>query len=259
MHSLIGLLLLALFVSNGQFALATPLSDAMFIAQRNVEKLSDTSIEKHLKEQLVQVHARPLLAEGIKINDAGRFAELIREEDIAPLKELYLSDIVERYVLTFTPEQLSVIASLMRENDTISFGQILSKDFAQQQAAALKQARASATPSGLDDPLILQAEQMVRKLNVLNELLQNERGGFMMEGIALAMSSAIGAMRVGREIDGLQRGIDHPVTIAALKADGVLGFANLVQRQSLLRKFAAPTRTGGVSFQRPPSKAGSLD
>jgi len=61
----------------------------------------------------------------------------------------------------------------------------------------------------------------------------------------------------GHEIGRLERDLDNPVVLAALRTDGVLKFANPVQRQTLLRQLSTPNDSrdgaGTARFVKPPT------
>jgi len=245
-------LLAALFLS-AQVALATPQADANYIAQRNLSPTVLIDLKRMLKEPFVPVYFRPLSELGIEIVDMDRFVDLIPDEDIAPVLDRYMSGTAKKYLSTYTPEQLAAMAALLRADPDTSMLEILSEVYQQKLTASLEQAGTEAKPSSLDDPQVRALQELSVQLNAVNA---DDDVTFFLDPDTAA--SSIAALLLfggyGREVAKLHREPNNPVTMAAIEEDGILRFANPVQRQTLLRQFSESENTGGARFVKPPSR-----
>lgn len=246
-------LLIVCLPLNGQMAFATPQDDARFIVERGQTTAQTQTFEDYLRKAFVTVYARPLSEFGIEIADTDQFMALIPDTDIAPYVERMTAEYIETYLSVYTPEQLAVIATLLRTDENATLKSIIEQENRQRYAAALAQAHADFPQSGSTDPLVIGIEEMTLQLDVFNTLFDDDGAEQLAQGIGRGMSILFTLMRYDREIKSLQPARDHPVTIAALKANGVLAFSNPVQRQTLLRQLAPPTTTGGIQFIKPPA------
>ena len=253
MNNLFKLLLLTSLWLSGQVALATPQADASFIAQRNQDPAWMKTVRQMLKESFVTVYFRPISGHGVKIANVDQFIELIPDEDIAPYVDRLMSRTVEIYLSVYTPEQLASIATVLRADEDATVEEIFSEEYQQRYAAALEQARSNAHSSGSDDPLVIGLEELTVQLNAVSAMLKGGGAERLGQDMALGIGSLFTVMGYSREITKIEREPNNPVTIAAIKADGVLRFANPVQRQTLLRQLSASKNTGGIRFIKPPA------
>ena len=253
MNNLFKLLLLTSLWLSGQVALATPQADASFIAQRSQDPAWLNSVQKSLKSAFVTVYFRPISGQGIKIANSEKFIELIPDEDIAPYLDRLISRTAEIYLSVYTPEQLASIATVLRADEDATVEEIFSEEYQQRYAAALEQARSNAHSSGSDDPLVIGLEELTVQLNAVSAMLKGGGAERLGQDMALGIGSLFTVMGYSREITKIEREPNNPVTIAAIKADGVLRFANPVQRQTLLRQLSASKNTGGIRFIKPPA------
>ncbi len=252
MNGLFKIFLSTMLLLNGQSALATPQADASYIVQRNMDPDTLEFVRRHLKSAFVSVYHRPLSELGIEIADIDRFIELIPEDDIAPFVDHFLSQTAERYLLIYTPEQLSSIAALLRADESATMEEILSEEYRQRYADALGKARAQAVPSGSDDPTVIAAEELIVQLEAVNAIFEDGGAEAFAKNMAASIAPLFILVGYGHQIGQLQRELDNPVTLSLLETDGVLLFANPVQRQALLRQLSAPESTGGIRFLKPP-------
>lgn len=255
MRSLLKPLLLAALFLCAQGALATPQADANYIAQRSLNPTALKDLKRVLKEPFVAVYFRPLSELGIEIADMDRFVDLIPDEDIALVLERYMSRTAQKYLSTYTPEQLAALAALLRADPDTSMLEILSEVYQRKLTAALEQARTEAKPSGLDDPRVKELEELSVQLNAFNALLDDDVTFFLAPDTAASSIAAL--LSLGgykRDVAQLHRKLNNPVTMTAIREDGILKFANPVQRQTLLRQFSVSDNTGGARFVKPPSR-----
>ncbi len=256
MKTLLKPLLLAALVLSGQVALATPQADANYIAQRSMNPTALNDLRRMLKEPFVAVYFRPLSELGIEIVDMDRFVDLIPDEDIAPVLDRYMSGTARQYLSTYTPEQLSAMAALLRADPDTSMLEILSEVYQRKLTAALEQARTEAKPSGLDDPRVIELEELSVQLNAFNALFDDDVTFFFApDTAASSIATLLFIGGYGREVAQLHREPNNPVTMAAIEAFGILRFANPVQRQTVLRQYSVSEDTGGVRFAKPLSRS----
>lgn len=253
MSTLFKLLLLTTLLISGQATSATPQADASFIVQRNSNPAWMKIVHRKLKEAFVTVYFKPISELGVEIAEIEQFIELIPNEDIAPYVDRLTSKTVEIYLSVYTPEQLASIAAVLRADENATMEEILSEEYQRRHAVALEQARTNAQPSGSDEPLLVGLEELTVQLNAVAATLEGDGGEAIVQSMALGIGSLITLMGYTREITQIEQNPDNPVTIAALRADGVLRFANPVQRQTLLRQFSDSERTGGIQFIKPPA------
>jgi|GEM_PF-5939255 len=219
-------LLLAALVLSAQVAVATPQSDANYIARRYLTPAALDHLRRVLKEPLVEVYFRSLSEQGVKIVDMDRFIDLIPDEDIAPLLDHHQPHIANLYLSNYTAEQLAEMAELLRADPDTSMMEIHSENLH----------RTGAT------------------ISTLGDVDDDVKDTFIHESVALS----VGALYVfgyrRQDVSQINPEPDNPVTIAALEADGILSFANPVQRQGLLRQYSVPEEIDGPRFVRPPSE-----
>ena len=242
-------LLCAAFLCAGQTALATPQSDAKLIAQRSTDW---SSIAQDLKKAFVQVYFRPISKQGVEIADEDKFAALIPDDDIAPYIRKLAEKGVENYLKLHSPERLAMIAAILRADEEATVKDILDEENQQRSLAALEKARAEAVPSGADDPLTLEIEEITVRLKAFYEMLEGKGSEQMLQDLAFALRFATDIISYAMEIQQREVRANNPVTIAAIKTNGVLSFANPVQRQTLLRQLSGPKREFGIQFKKPP-------
>ncbi|MCG3268898.1 hypothetical protein [Yoonia sp. I 8.24] len=247
-------LCLVLTLTCGHAAFATPESDARFIAQRQLGPEGLDSFRGRLNESFADVYFEPLAGLGIELIDQDRFAALVPDEDVAPFVDRFLGYTAESYLSVYSPAQLEAIATLLRADDDMTVEDVFSQNYLKQHIAALELARASIPLSGSDDPQVKVGEEFAVQLSAATMLLE-----VAVED--LVQQVALGAGFIGifigyaNEIDQLEREIDNPVTIGALKADAILEFANPVQRQDLLRQLTRSESTGGIQFIPAPTRS----
>ncbi|WP_170775280.1 hypothetical protein [Ruegeria lacuscaerulensis] len=254
MQFVLKIILLLSFTLGWQACLASPKEDARLVARRSIDPEILSSVEALLKKQFVDVYFKPLSQRGIKINDIERFADLIPDEDVAPFLDRMMSQTVENYLTLYTPEQLSLIATIMRNDDEATLEEIRSEQYRQQYILALEQSRSTAKKSGSDDPLTIGLEELVVQLDTVAKLLEGEFATNFAQDFASGIGFVFILVRFNQEIARIEREFDNPVTIAALNGNGILKFANPVQKQTLLRELSASEDTGGVRFIRPTSR-----
>ncbi|KJZ19916.1 hypothetical protein [Loktanella sp. S4079] len=252
MNNIFKTLSLVTFMLSGQAILATPLSDARYIAQRDLDHAALSTMQRLLKGQFVNVYLRPFSGLGIEVIDEDRFIDLIPDEDVAPFLDHYLAQSAENYLSIYTPEQLASMATLLRTNDDASMEEILSEEYRRELEIAVEKARTTAQPSGSDDPLVLGLEEMIVQLEAINVMLDGDGAEAIAQHFTASIAPLFMLMRYSREISQLERDFDNPVTIAVLNEHGILRFANPVQRQTLLRQLSASKDTGGIQFITPP-------
>lgn len=254
MNSLLRATVLLAFFLYGQVALASPQADARLIAQRSLDPELLEFTKRKLKERFVDVYFKPLSGQGIEIKDAKRFVELIPDKDIAPFLDRMFSQNVENLLQIYTPEQLASIATIMRADEYATLHDVLSEEYQRDFLVALEEARSTAERSGSDDPVVVGIEELFVHLKALTETLKGESGKALAQELAVGVGQIFALVSFNEEIGQIERDIDNPVTIAALKANGILRFANPVQRQSILRENSVSDGTGGVRILKPPQK-----
>ncbi|MDF1668596.1 MAG: hypothetical protein P1U83_03195 [Roseovarius sp.] len=259
MNTLFKVLFLTLLLLSGQGTLATPQGDANFIVQRNFDAAWMKIVHRKLKEAFVVVYFRPIAGLGVKIADEDKFIDIIPDEAIAPYVDRLMSKTAERYLSVYTPEQLASVVAVMRADTDATMEKILSEDYQRLHAAALEQARTNAQRSGSDDPLVIELEELTVQLNAFVTMLDGDGGEAIGQSIALGLDPLFLLMGYTREITQIEQKPDNPITIAALRADGILSFANFVQRQTLLQQFSTSDRTGGILFAKPPANSTQSD
>ena len=253
MNSIIKTLFLTSLLLSGQATLATPQADASFIVHRSADQAWMKIVHRKLKEAFVTSYFMPISGFGIEIADMDQFVDLIPDEDIAPYVNRLMSKTVDLYLSTYTPEQLASIAAVMRADKDATIEEILSADYQRRHAVALEQARSNAQPSGSNDPLVMELEALTVQLSALTTALKGDGGEAIGQSMAVGLAPLFTLMGDTRVIEQMEQKPNNPVTIAALRADGILSFANPVQRKTLLRQFTASESTGGIQFKRPPA------
>ncbi len=242
----------------GQASLATPREDALFIVQRSSSPAWDDRVDLMLREAFVATYFRPISGQSVEIADFDRFIELIPDQDIAPYVERMNSEMVEVVLSIYRPDQLVRYAAALRADENATLQDIFEAETQRRSAAELERARLNRQRSGSDDPNVIALEELVVELDATTALLQGETGENLAQSMAGSMKTLSMLMGFTREIRQIEQPPNNPVTIAALKADGILSFANPVQRQSLLRQFSTSENSGGSSsilFVRPPTGA----
>lgn len=226
-------LLFVLALPCGHAAFATPESDGRFIAQRQLGPEGLDSFRGILKESFADVYFEPLAGLGIELIDQDRFAALVPDEDVAPFIDLLIAYAAENYLSDFSPAKLAAVATLLRADEDVTVKEVLSRNYLEQQITALEQVQAE--------------EEFVAQLSAASMLMESiGEDPFQQAGLGIRVMGALGSY--AKEIDQLEREIDNPVVIDALKADGILEFANPVQRQDLLRQLTRSESTGGIQF-----------
>lgn len=244
-------LISAMFI--GQSALATPRDDAMFIAKRDFGQGANNMGREIFEEAFVDVYYKPIKGLGIEIVDKDKFADLIPDEDVAPYIERLAAKYVDVYLKAFSPEQLELTVAIMRVDKQAMASNILSQNTKHRLVMALEQARANAQPSVSDDPLVAELEDLVQRLDILASALAENQAELLSQRLALAVSFLFLIMPLIDEISEIEKKRDNPITIAAIKANGILRFANFTQRQNLLHQLSEPEKTGGIRFIKPPA------
>lgn len=252
MRFLLKTLLLLSFALSGQAGLASSRDDARLIVQRGVNPEFLDFIEHKLKGQFVGVYFKPLSGQGISISDVERFTDLIPDEDVTPFVDRMLSQTVENLLSTYTPGQLALIATIMRDDKDATLQDILSEQYRQKYILTLEQSRATADRSGSDDPIVVGLEELIVQLDAMTELLNGDSGKALVQEFAIGVGQIVTLFSFNQEIARIERELDNPVAVAALKADGILKFANPVQKQTILRELSASESTGGIRFLKPP-------
>jgi hypothetical protein len=210
-------------------------------------------VRHFLKRAFAGVYTRPFVELGIEIIDGDQVIELVPDEDVAPYIDRFLSQRTRFYTSIFTPEQLAFLAESLRKDKDISLQELLSDKYRKELAAALEKARAARSSSGSADPTVQALEEWLAQLDATTKVLADNAESIG-KSIALSIAPLLQLNAYGHEIARLHRELDNPVAIAALKKDGVLKFANPVQRQALLRQLVAPEEKSGVRFLRPPPR-----
>ncbi len=248
------ILFMIAILCNAQVTLATPQSDANYIVQRIYDPDALKPVQRQIRESFVAAYFRPLSEFGIEIRDHDRFIDMIPDEDVDPLIDRFLSQSVESYLLIYEPEKLALMAAILRANEDASPEEIFSEEYKRKSLIALEQARARAEPSGLDDPLVIALEELVVSLDALTTMFEGDGAEELAQHFAAGFAHVFTLIGYDQEIQRLHRDLDNPFTIKVLEADGVLEFANPVQRQSLLRQLSDPEDTGGIQFIKPPAR-----
>ena len=248
------LFFLTVCLLSGNVVLATPEADAAYIARRNLEPATLKSFEKQLKGAFVSVYYRPLSELGIDLIDRERFIGLIPDDDVAPYIDRVLSQTAKKYLSIYTPEQLASLASLLRTDSELTTKEVFDADIRQKYLIALEEARKQATPSGSENQMVVELEEMTVQLEAFVATFNDES----IEAFAQDMASSIAPLflflRASHAIARLERDLDNPVTLSVLREDGILRFANPVQQQTLLRHLMPSKSVGGIRFQKPPKK-----
>jgi hypothetical protein len=248
------ILLMALLFS-GNVALATPQDDAKFIANRETSSSSAwmENIETLLKDAFVTIYYKPIPGDGIQIADSAKFADLIPDEDIEPYIARLISNRVEFYLAAFSPEQLEALAAILRSSDDLTALDVLSKDFDSRHGTALEHARANnVQQSGSNDPLVEELEELTIRLDAFSATLE-ENGESLGLIVASSIAPVFQLLREREKIVKLERPLDNPVTVAAIKSEDILKFANPVQQRILIRQLTSSEKTGGIQFMKSPS------
>jgi hypothetical protein len=231
---------LVLTLTCGHAAFATPESDARFIAQRQLGPEGLEACRGIFKETFAHVYFEPLAGLGIELIDQDRFAALVPDEDVAPFIDLLIAYAAENYLSDFSPAKLEAVATLLRADADVTVKEVLSRNYLEQQITALEQVQAE--------------EEFVAQLSAASMLMASiGEDPFQQAGLGIRVMGALGSY--AREIDQLEREIDNPVVIDGLKADGILEFANPVQRQDLLRQLTRSESTGGIQFIQAPTQS----
>ncbi len=249
-------LLMIVLLLGCQAALATPREDATYIVERNLGPEAMDHIRGMLKDQFVEVYFVPLSGRGIEIADRDAFAELIPDEDIAPFLERFLSQSVETYLSIYTPEKLTALAALLHADEGATLEEVITRYDQQRYEAAFARLRTQATPTGADDPNANAMKEVTVRLEAIGVLLDEEP---LLHDIPASFGPIFTLLGFRHEIAELERDFDNPVTLAAIQTDGVLRFANPVQRETLLRQLSPPKNTGGIRFIKPPANTGDAD
>ena len=252
MRNVLKVLSLSMLLLSGHVTWATPQADARFIAERELDAFWTSKIEDALRSYFVAVYFKPISGRGVVIADEEAFRRLIPAEDIAP----YLDDLVTRiaptYLAVLNPEQLATMAAILRADKEATVAKILSNAEDRKFAVALEQARAKKNKSQSNDPTIAHLEELTVQMEAFSLMIED--GGAELIGQSLALGLApLRAMDVyHRSIMKIEKPAQNPVTLAAIKTNGVLRFANPVQRQGLIRKLSKSEGTGNIRFIRPP-------
>jgi hypothetical protein len=255
MRYLLKTLLIVVFLAFGQTATATPEEDAAFIAQRHLQFEGSFKVENYIRSAFVKVYFRPLSETGVRIRDAEAFQSYIPDEEVQPYLEEYAAHFSKIYFMMFSPEKLAWIAAHLRADPNLSPSDVLDAEFRQKYEAAYEQSRAKMNPDASNDPNVQGILEATARLDAFTTFLEEEGAA---EDFAKGLSAAVQTFSTlhsyHRDITKSHRSLNNPVTIAVLKADGVLQFSNPVQRNNLLRKLEGPTHVGGARFIKVPAR-----
>jgi hypothetical protein len=239
--------LLASFLVTGHAALASPRDDAVYIVQRDLTPEWLDRVRSTIGRAFVFVYSKPLLRLNIEVADEDQFLELIPDEDIAPFVERYRVGLVEAYLSVYTPEQLAVVAEFLRADEGAKAEDLFSEVYLQKHIDALQHARANAQTLSSDDPQVKELEEFIAHQNASMASLEDSIDEIAQD-TTVAFATLFTLMGYVMEINELEREFDHPVTVAALKTDGVFNYSNPVQRQTLIRELSSFESTSGIQF-----------
>ena len=138
----------------------------------------------------------------------------------------------------------------MRTNEDATTDEVFNGELERKALIALEQARSTAQSSGSDDPIVIALEELIVQINGL-ALFAEDSAERIGQEIGITVGSLFRVVAYGQEIAQIEFEANNPVTIAAIKTDGVLRFANPVQRQNLLRQLSPSEPSGGIQFVRP--------
>lgn len=259
MRNLFKAIFLISLLLSGQATLATPTADASFIIQRGLDPVWQESFHRQLKEAFVTAYFKPVSGNGIEIANMDMFVDLIPDEDIAPFTARLISANVEIYLSIYTPDQLAMIASVLRSDIDATVEEIFSKKYQQEYAVALEQARTNAQLLGSDDSLVVELEEITKQIDALLAMAEDRGPEAMRHILKLGLTQVFAIVGFSRQIKLIEKEPDNPVTIAAIETNGVLNFANPVQRTTLLSQLSTSKNTGGIHFIRPPANSSELN
>lgn len=250
--------ILCVLLLSASTALASPRDDARYLVVRELDPETQNFIRGILNNAFAAVYSRHYTDLGIEIIDDDRFIALIPNADIEPYVDRFLQQRIDNYLSVYSPEQIATFANVLRLDPNASLADLWSEDYQRQHVAALKEARLRVPVSGSTDPEIMALEELVVQLDAVSTIL-DENAEEMGQQLAVSIAPIFTLVRYGHEIQRLQREFDNPVTRAALKADGILRFANPVQRQTIMRQLFAQEERSGIQFIRPPVPSAGSD
>lgn len=247
-------LLLTFLLFIGSTAVATPQADANLIALRNLNPALVEDLQQRLKKWFVDVYFKPISGQGIEIADLDGFIDLIPDEDIAPYVDRLVENHAETLLSALPHDQLATIAAIMRTDQDATMQDIRSEQYLNEYIAALEQARSNTEPLKLNSLAEKEVEALILQMDVVATLLGGKTGDALVQDLSIGLGYVSMLLEVGHEIEQIEHVADNPVTIAAVKADGVLKFPNPVQRQILLRRLSGSNNADGIKFLKPPSR-----
>lgn len=234
-------------------AWATPQADARFIAQRELDAYYRSPVEDSLRTHLVAIYFKPISELGIVIEDEEAFRGLIPSEDLAPFIEDLEMRLSSAYLSLLSPEMIATIAAILRADEQATLAKIFADAGERNYAAALEQARAEQSESQSDDPDIARLEELVVQTKAFSAMMKDVGDDSVAKYLAFSLTPVGALDRYHRSISKIEKPLQNPVTLAAIRADGILKFANPVQRQNLIRQLSTNEETSGIRFIGPPA------
>ncbi|MEL6681905.1 MAG: hypothetical protein AAFQ09_04585 [Pseudomonadota bacterium] len=234
---------------------ATPEDDALLIAERWFDEQWREMAEDRIKRAFVAAYFQPLAGQGISILDEDRFMALVPATDIAPHMTRLIAQIATGYEAVLTPAQLAAFSEVLRADQGLTLSEMMSDNFQRKLTDALDEVRLSAPASDTDDPEVLALQELAVQLEAFEQAMSDGGAEAFGQGLVLGISPLFAIMRTAGDIGRMEVDLNNPVSIAALRANGVLRFSNPVQRQTLLRQVDRSDVAGGIRFIRPPSSA----
>lgn len=261
----------ALALLSANYASADLSDDVSLIAEREFGIHVRSAAEQTLNDAFVEVYFRPLHDLGVTIADREKFAQLIPVSDRSPYIEDVLGRMIEAYSNGFSSGQLAELSAQMREDPTANLSDIFAtqvptqagniaeriyEDAIEQVASDLKGER-NANPAQEALVGLLAGAQAAPEMWTDDDFLRAWGETLDSAQFAHAMVVDIGFEHLlegfASEIRQIERPMTNPVTLAAIRTEGVLNFANRTQRQALLRQFDPAESGTGARFIRPPN------
>ncbi len=251
--SLRNVFFLVFLLLSSHAAFASPREDAVFIVERSGSGEALDALREHLRESFVDVYERPLSEQGIEIADRDRFKDLIPDEDVEPFVQRFLSEQVEVYLSNYSPEELAFVAAGLRLDNDATIEDVWSAAYQDKFSTALEQARGDAVLSGSEDPEFLAMEEFALALAALADSgVMQDMAADMGRDMKLGLAFVGALVSYRRDIKAFERELDSPVIVAATQDEGILAFANPIQRQTLRRQLGPTEASTGIRFIRPP-------
>ncbi|MEO9514413.1 MAG: hypothetical protein ABJH45_12315 [Paracoccaceae bacterium] len=205
-------LLLVVFFLNSHIALATPQADVALIVERIFGQEWSDKVKRDLSSSFVHVYSQPLLELG------G-----ISIADSEKFAALIPDEDIAPYIHKLKAKQIDALVSIYSPEELAQIAQILRLDENTTFADVV-------------------SEDFKQLHDVTGRSSKHTAFGF----------SVFAIIPLLEEIRQIERELNNPVTIAALKTDGVLKFSSFTHQQALLRQLSPSENTGNARFIKAP-------